>query len=125
MAVERQRLRINTDTGAGGDTGPSFFGAIQQMRWVPTTGDTGGDLLLALLPIAGDTGGGYVFYSDNDCLGSAFTKVPLQPGHASDGFDTGVDQYFPIVAAGDRIRAKATPGGTAIVGDLYIWTYTG
>jgi hypothetical protein len=101
------------------------MGSIVQMRWAPETGDTGGDLLIALLPKANDTGGGWVFYDDNDCLGAGFTKVPLQPGHGPDGTDTGVDQYHPIVAAGDRLRIKVTPGGSAVVGDLYIWTYQG
>ena len=123
--ISRQRFAINTDTGSQGDTGPVFMGSIVQMRWAPATGDTGGDLLMALLPKAGDTGEGFVFFNDNDCLGAGFNRVPLQPAHASDGFDTGVDQYHPIVGAGDRLRIKVTPGGAAVVGNLYIWTYTG
>ena len=123
--ISRQRFAINTDTGTQGDTGPVFMGSIVQMRWAPATGDTGGDLLMALLPIAGDTGEGFVFFNDNDCLGSGFNRVPLQPAQGSDGLDTGVDQYHPIVGAGDRLRIKVTPGGAAVVGNLYVWTYTG
>jgi hypothetical protein len=123
----RQTLNLAGDTGTGlngGDTGPVFFGEIMQMRWNPdgaAGGDTGGDLFLSLIDALGDTAGGWLFYSDNDCLGSQFTKVPLQPGHASDGFDTGVDQYHPIVSAGQRIRAK-TAAGVDFAGKLHIWT---
>ena len=125
MAVQRQALKINTGSGTGGDTGPAFMGGIVQMRWVPSTADTGGDLSLALIPTAGDTSGGWEFYNDNDCLGTAFTKVPMQPAHDAGGLDTGVDQYVAIVGSNERIRAKVTPGGAAVVGTLYIWTYEG
>ena len=123
--ITRHLFPVDTDTGTHGDTGQPFMGSIAQMRWAPQTGDTGGDLLIALLPKAGDTGEGFVFFNDNDCLGAGFNKVPLQPGHASDGFDTGVDQYHPIVGAGDRLRIKVTPGGAAVIGTLYVWTYSG
>lgn len=123
--MQRLNFNINTDTGTQGDTGPNIHGAIMQMRWSPTTGDTGGDLQLALLPKSGDTGDGFVFYQDNDCLGANFTRVPRQPGHSSDGTDTGVDEYHPIVAAGDRIRVKVTPGGASVAGRLYVWVYEG
>jgi len=124
--ISRQRFNVNTQSGVWTDTGPAFMGGIMQMRWDPSTPDTGADLELSLLSEdASDTGNGIVFYSDNDCLGADFMKVPLQPGHASDGTDTGVDQYFPIVSAGDRIRVRVTPGGAAVVGTLHLWTYTG
>ena len=121
--MQRQLFNINTDTGTQGDTGPSFHGEIAQMRWNPTTADTGADLRIDLLPKAGDTGDGWTIWNDNDCLGTNFTKVPIQPKHQSDGFDTGaaVDDA-PIVAAGDRLRVKVTPGGAACAGRLYIWT---
>jgi hypothetical protein len=32
---------------------------------------------------------------------------------------------MPVVAAGDHLRVRVTPGGGAVVGDLYIWMYTG
>jgi hypothetical protein len=50
-------------------------------------------------------------------------KALRQPAQASDGLDTGVDFYVPVVAAGDRIRAvrTATAAG-AIVGRLYLWS---
>jgi len=83
--LSRQIFKINTDTGTWGDTGPAFSGAILQMRWNPTVPDTGGDLEIALLPTEGDTGEGFVWYSDNDCLGADFVKVPRQPQHGSDG----------------------------------------
>jgi hypothetical protein len=124
--MQRQIFEINTDTGTQGDTGPSFHGAIAQMRWNPTTVDTGADLSVALLPKAGDTGDGWIFYNDNDCLGANFVRVPSQHVHDIDGnaemADTGTSvSPHPIVAAGDRLRIKVTPGGAAVAGRLYIW----
>ena len=95
---------------------------------LPTTPDTGADLQLSLLPLSGDTGGGWVFYNQNDCLGVQFTKAPRQPQHGADGAadpsDTGAAFGVPIYGAGDRIRAKAIGGGNAaaVNGLLYIWT---
>lgn len=121
--ITRQRFNINTDTGTAGDTGPNFSGEIMQMAWVPTTGDTGADLYVALLPVdTTDTAGGLTVYNDADCLGSSFLRKPVIPGFTSDGLDTGVDDYFPVVAAGDRLRIKVTPAGAAVVGTLFVWT---
>lgn len=129
MPVSRIRLRINAASNSvpAGDSGV-LYGSIQQMRWVPTLGDTGADLNVTLCPLAsgGDTAGGITVYDDNDCLGTAFTRVPVQPAQTADGFDTGVDGYCLFVGARDRIRAKVSPGGNAAVsGDLYIWQYSG
>jgi hypothetical protein len=124
--LSRQKYDVSTDTGVWTDTGPAFSGGVVQMRWEPVTGDTGGDLQISLLSELGaDTGNGIIVYDDNDCLGADFMKVPMQPAHGPDGSDTGVDDYAPIVAAGDRLRVKVTPGGAAVVGRLYIWTYSG
>lgn len=127
MTMQRIKLKL-TAASAGanaGDTGPSCMGTIRQMRWCPVTGDTGADLVLSLLPLANDTGSGWVFYSQNDCLGTQFTKLPRSPMHAADGgqLDTGGDLSDLIVAAGDRIRAKAVGGGNAAAVDglLYVW----
>ena len=129
MVMHRQRLRIAAaSAGANsGETGPAFHGAIRQMRWLPTTPDTGADLQLSLLPLSGDTGDGWTFFSQADCLGVQFTKCPMQPMHGSDGqpdpADTGSAYGVPIFGAGDRIRAKAIAGGNAaITGRLLIWT---
>jgi hypothetical protein len=121
---QRQVFDLNGGSSAFSDTGPSFTGAIMQMRWYPTTADTGGDLAIDLMPsaAAADTGQAYTIYNDNDCLGVPFTKVPSQPQHHSDGFDTGSGLDVPIVSAGDRLRIRITPGGAAVVGKLYIWT---
>jgi hypothetical protein len=125
--MQRQKLKLTAPSAGAnaGDTGPSFSGTIRQMRWVPVTGDTGADLVLSLLPINGDTGGGWVFYNQTDCLGAQFTKAPRQPMHGADGLllDTGADLSDVIVGAGDRIRAKAVGGGNAAVLDglLYVW----
>jgi hypothetical protein len=118
----RQTFNISTDTGTQGDTGPHFSGEILQMAWSPTTGDTGAGLYVALLPTDGnDTGGGLTILNDEDCLGASFIRVPTIPGVAIDGFDTGVDQYFPVAAAGDKLRIKVTPGGAAVAGRLRFW----
>ncbi len=134
--MQRHRFSIKTDTGVAGDvthgdTGPSFFGEIMQMRWSPQdTGvaDTGGDLQVGLYPeLPGDTGLGFLIVDETDVMGLGFTRAPRQPGHAPDGTDTGVDEYFPYVAAGDRLRVKVTAGRTLADsgqtdGTLYVWT---
>jgi hypothetical protein len=122
MTMMRQRFDVDTDTGRWSDIGPPFFGAILQMAWNPSTGDTGGDLEVALKPLSdGDTGPSWVVYSDNDCLGTDFIKAPRQHAHGLNGIaDTG--SPVPVVGAGDRLRVKVTPGGAAVVGKLYIWS---
>lgn len=124
--MHRQIFEVNTDTGTWGDTGPAFTGQIMQMRWNPTTADTGADLAVALLPRSNDTGDGWEFFNDNDCLGVDFVRVPSQHVHdisgAAEMADTGTSVApAPVVAAGDRLRVKITPGGAACVGRLYIW----
>lgn len=124
--MNRHIFSVSTDTGTWGDTGPGFFGAIQQMRWNPDSMDTGADLVVMVLPKEGDTGDGWVVYNDNDCLGTNFVKALRQPQHGSDGAadpaDTGAAFGVPIVGAGDRIRVKVIPGGAGGTGRLYIWT---
>ena len=124
--MNRQIFEVDTDTGTWGDTGPPFFGEVKQMRWNPTTADTGGDLKVALLPREDDTGDGFEFFNDNDCLGTNFQRVPMQPMHGSDGAadpaDTGAAWGVPVAGAGDRLRVKVIPGGAAVVGRLYVWT---
>lgn len=118
----RVALNVNTDTGTQGDTGPVMSGEIRQMQWAPTTADTGADLYLAVINVQGDTAGGFQLYSRADILGSGFVRAPVIPGFTSDGFDTGVDDYFPPVTAGGRLRMKVTPGGAAVAGTLYVWS---
>jgi hypothetical protein len=128
MSVSRIALRIKAANAsvAAGDTG-QLYGCIQQMRWVPTVGDTGADLNVTLChTAAGDTANALTILDRTDCMGSAFTRNPVQPLCASDGFDTGVDAYTVFVGADDRVRAKCQPAGNAAVdGTLYIWTYSG
>ena len=125
-----QRIRlfdgITTDTGVTAniiktDTGPAIWGEITQMRWIPSDPDTGADLELTLLPKTGDTGEGYAFYDNNDCLGVQFTHVPVQQMHHADGRDTGAAIDAPIVAAGERIRGKISGGQAECAGTLYVW----
>lgn len=128
--MQRLIFNVSTDTGTQGDTGVPVVGEIAQMRWAPTTADTGADLAVGFHLRHGDTGiadtgEGWVFYNDNDCLGANFTRVPRQPMHGSDGAvdpaDTGAQYGAPIVACGERIRIKVTPGGAAVAGRLYFW----
>lgn len=121
MTMQRQRFDLSGSSSPFSDTGPSFYGAIMQMRWYPATADTGGDLAIDLMLNSADTGEAMTIYNDNDCLGAAFTRVPVQNQHHSDGLDTGAGDG-PIVAAGERLRIRITPGGAAVAGKLYIWT---
>jgi hypothetical protein len=118
--LSRQLFQFS-DTGTQSDTGPHFMGAILQYRWVHVSGDTGGTIEITLMPRTGDTGDGWVIAS-HGLLAPQQSKALRQPAHASDGFDTGVDAYVPVVAAGDRLRVKrtATAAG-AIVGRMYVW----
>lgn len=129
MTVSRIAFRINaaSSSAASGDSG-QLYGCIQQMRWIPTVGDTGADLSVTICPIAagGDTAGAITVIDDNDCMGSAFTRVPLQPASSFEGADTGVDMSYPFVGAGDRLRVKTQPAGNAaLAGTLYVWAYSG
>lgn len=120
--MQRLVFSINTDTGTQGDTGPSVTGELAQIRWAPSTGDTGGDLLMAALPRDADTGDGFNIINDNDCLGiTGFLRVPVQSTHHIDGFDTGAAQEAPYVFCGERLRVKVTPGGAAVAGRLYVY----
>lgn len=124
--MQRQLFHVSTGMGEWADTGPAFHGAIMQMGWQPSTADTGADLQITLLPQPGDSGDGWLIYNDNDCLGADFLKALRQPMHGSDGApdpaDTGAAFGVPIVAAGDRLKVKVIPGGTAVAGKLYVWT---
>lgn len=123
MVMKRQTYELS-DTGTFGDTGPTFQGVIMQVRWAPTT-DTGLGLQVSLIPKFGDTGDGWLIINETDVGRTDLVRVPRQPGHAADGTDTGVDQYFPIVAAGDHVRVKVLSKGAStatISGRLYVWT---
>lgn len=129
--IQRQLFNLATSVGvARGDTGPSMQGAIMQLRWYPDAADTGQDatLQVGIMSIAGDTGPGWLFYNASHNLGAQFTKAPMQPQHGADGAadpsDTGAAFGIPIVAAGDRLRAKIIPADTGVIvaGRLWIWT---
>lgn len=126
--MQRITFNVSTDTGGTvGDTGPSIWGELKQMRWVPTTADTGGaNVTLTQLMQAGDTSGGWDFFVGTDALAGAFTKSPRVPTHDMTGIADMADTGTPaspteVVFAGEKIRMKVTPGGTAIVGKLYLW----
>jgi hypothetical protein len=121
MTMTRQIFEFN-DTGTAGDTGPATFGAIRQIRWNPTTADTGADLQISLLPRMGDTGDGWLIYSKANVLGAQFAYALGQMAVDHVGkTDTGLAL---IVTAGDRLRPKVVNQAgvaTATVGRLYIW----
>lgn len=113
-----------SDTGTGlngSDTGPHVFGELVQMRWMPSDGDSGGDLVLTALIDTSDTGQGWDFYNDNDCMGAQFTRYPANQIHHEDGRDTGATTEVPIVFSGERIRAKIVAGQAEAAGKLYLW----
>ena len=136
MTYSRQPFPLSAP-GTFGDPGPSFAGAIQQIRWVPGTADTGADLTISLHPrlggrsggtvgVANDTGHGFNVYSRVNVLGSQFTEHLRAPVGFSGGIDnTGDSGWVPYVAAGDRLRVKVInqAGATAnLDGTLYVWT---
>ena len=124
MPVSRQRFDVDTDTGTWGDTGPAFWGGVLQMRWNPTTADTGADINIVLLPKEADTGDGFIILQKPDKLGADWVMAPYQATHdTGGGFTTAAAQ--PFVAAGDRLRVKVTPGGAACAGRLYVWIFDG
>jgi hypothetical protein len=113
-----------SDTGTEAQTSVPFFGEILQYRWVLQSGDTGGNLEISLNPaLDGDTGLGWTIASHG--LQPQLVKALRQPAQASDGLDTGVDFYVPVVAAGDRVRVvRAATAAGAVVARLYLWTRT-
>lgn len=129
MSYTRIRLRISGINGGNkkGDTG-ILYGRVEQFRWYPTDLDTGttGTIALAVLPSTpgnADTGPGFtVFEAASLNLGAGLTRSPRRHVYFEDGtLDTG-PAY--VVGAGDRLRAKITPGDTGMVidGALYVWT---
>ena len=127
MSVSRIKFEFSTDTGTETLTSGPFSGELRQIHWAPTTGDTGADLAIYLDVNQSDTGEGITILDDNDCLGSNKTWVPLQNSHdssgAADNSDTGTPiNPMPFVSGGDRLRARVTPGGSAVAGALYVWT---
>ena len=126
MGMQRLLFNVSTDTGTSalqsGDTGRPVSGEIRQIRWNPTSVDTGADLYLAVLPKEGDSGDGFAVFNDNDCLGANFTRFPTQQTHHIDGFDTGstTEDYF-VVATGERLRLKVLPGQAECRGRLYVY----
>ena len=124
--ISRHVFDIDTDTGTYAATGAPFNGRVLQTRWAPTTGDTGGDLMIRLAVETADTGQDVIVCNILDTLGAAFTRVFLQKVHGVDGnpdpADTGAQVGAPIVSAGESLRILIKPGGAAVVGKLYIWT---
>lgn len=128
MPTQRILFEVPTnaaDTGTQGDTGPVLHGELSHFHWNPTVADTGGDLTMAVLPKAGDTGDGWNIYSKTDILGANFTAAPRQPQHGVDGAadpaDTGAAFGVPIIFAGDRLRIKLVPAGGSPAGRLYVY----
>ena len=125
MTMRRLIFNISTDTGTSalqsGDTGQDVHGEIRQIRWNPTSVDTGADLYVAVLPKMGDSGDGFAILNDNDCLGANFTRWLGHPTSHIEGTDTGRGTGAPPVAAGDRLRIKVLPGQGECRGRLYVY----
>lgn len=124
--MKRYVFNVSTDTGTSalqsGDTGKvPVMGQVVQLRWNPTSVDTGGDLYVALLPKEGDTGDGYAVFNDNDCLGTNFTRLLGFPSSHIDGHDTGRGDGVAPYAAGERLRIKILPGQAECRGRLYVY----
>jgi hypothetical protein len=118
--MQRHIFEVDTDTGTQEAYFNDIYGELKQMRWNPDIADTGADLEVAVIPREGDTGDGWVAFSQADVLGSDFVKVPRQDVHDAAGAqDTG---HAPIFMAGDDIRVKVTPGGAACSGRLFLYT---
>jgi hypothetical protein len=129
MFYERMNMPLTALGGVGsGDTG-ALLGELAQMRWSPDVQDTGqvATLSLSLVPKAGDTGSGWVVYSETLNFGAGFTRAPRQAQHGADGApdpaDTGAAFGVPIVGWLDGLRVKLTPADTGVVisGNLYLW----
>lgn len=125
MAIKRHLFNVSTDTGTSalqsGDTGKAVHGQVVQLRWNPTSVDTGGDIYVALLPKEGDSGDGFTIYSKADCLGANFTRFLGYPSSHIDGHDTGRGGAAHPYAAGDRLRIKVLPGQGECRGRLYVY----
>lgn len=106
--MQRINFKFN-DTGTA-EYKHSANGSIVQVRWSPTSTDTGADFVMSVLPSQADTGEGFDVFSVN---GSAqFTKY----GGVQ---DTGND---PVVVAGDDIRVRSFGAATnTLVGSFYVW----
>lgn len=116
--MQRLVFNIPADTGTRNDTGPAIYGAVTQVKWsVGGTADTGGDLILSLLPL-GDTGNTWAILTATDRLGVDRIWSPRQDTHDAVGVaDTGT---AVILAFGDKVRVTTIPGAT-LSGRLYVY----
>ena len=118
-------------SAAVSDTGGfPAFGAVQQVRWVPDSQDTGpaniGTLTLFSRTNAElDTGRALIVWSEGSLvLGNDVHRVPRQPVHTAAGgvVDTGGDFSEPVYCAGDNLVARFNPGDTGLIaGELHVW----
>ena len=109
------------------DTGPPIDGAIHMVRFESygsaDTGavDTGADLQLFLQTRESDTGDGVMILSDNDILGADRLWLPRKNVSLDSGDSTNITNLEPVIAAGERIRARIVPGSAGVRGRLYVW----
>lgn len=127
LKVSRETFQVDTDTGTQTFVGTQFMGAIHQIGWNVETVDTGADLIISLQPGDGvDTGEGWTIYNNNDCLGTDFLQPLIRNAVHENGLDTGTGSAQAVIGmAGDRPFVRVVPGGAAVKGKLYIWTYAG
>lgn len=121
----RRHLFQFSDTGTETLVGSPFSGEVLQYRYVRQSGDTGGNIEIALDIDQSDTGMGWLIASHG--LQPQLVKALRQPQHGADGApdpaDTGAAFGVPIVSNGDRLRVRRTATAVgAMVGRLYVWT---
>lgn len=133
MTIRKTKLVFSGDGSANlTDTGQfPVFGSIDQIRWIPTTQDTGASnigtlsLFLGAKPV--DTGLAQLVWSEGSLvLGNDITRVPRQTTHdasgAADVADTGTPASpTPVYGCGETLTARFTAGDTgAIAGALEV-----
>lgn len=123
--MSRMRFDFATAGTPMSDTGPAMFGRVHMARWYRSSGDTGGTIEATLMLDAGDTGPGVVVFSAGLTPGG-WLKFPRWPSHDPSGDvdgDTGAPVApQPLMAFGERLRLKLTPGGTGVTGRVWVWT---
>jgi hypothetical protein len=112
------------DTGVAGVFTGYLSGALEMIRWVPTT-DTGGSILISIVPNENDTGSGYVVWNDTGKASDQYTVFPRAKPNLSGGSeisqsDTGVSAE-KYVGVGDLVKVVITPGGLTVTGTLWVY----
>lgn len=126
MSLQRYSFDISTDTGTySASLGNALVGALMEIRYDATVGDTGRTLSLTRLPHAYDTGAGWKFYSRADALQADFAQAIRQPAFDLGGTDTGTvaNSFVPIVFCNEGLRVDIGAGADtgAPSGTLHVY----